>query len=121
MNYSEYSTYEDKRSNGFTTASLVLGIVGIATGCCVYTGIICGALAIIFALLSRGGEKTLSPKAKVGLALGIVGSVSSIFMIIAAFAVVIAEFGSFGAYMDNFMEYYFELMEPYMSTYPNTL
>ena len=52
----DYPIYEDKRSNGFATAALVLGIVGIATGCCVYTGIICGALAIIFALLSRGGS-----------------------------------------------------------------
>lgn len=113
----EYSTYEDKRSRGFTTASLVLGIIGIATGCCVYTGIICGALAIIFALLSRGGEKTMSNQAKVGLALGIVGIVTGILMLVAAFAVVIAEFGSF----ENYMEYYFDLMEPFMSAYPDTL
>lgn len=109
MNYSEYTSYEDKRSNGFTTASLVLGIVGIATGCCVYTGIICGALAVIFALLSRGGEKTMSAKAKAGLALGIVGIVSGILMLVAAFAVILTEFGSFDAYM----EYYYELMSPY--------
>lgn len=121
MNYSEYTSYEDKRSNGFSTASLVLGIVGVATGCCIYTGIICGALAVIFALLSRGGERTMSSRSGVGLALGIVGIVSGILMIIIAFAVVIAEFGSLGAYMENYMEYYNEIMDPYMSVYPNTL
>lgn len=78
----EYSVYE-KRSGSFATASLVLGIVGTATGCCVYTGLICGALAILFALLSRGGEMTLTGRGKAGLTLGIIAvSVAVLFYIL---------------------------------------
>ncbi len=110
----DYPIYEDKRSNGFATAALVLGIVGIATGCCVYTGIICGALAIIFALLSRGGEMTMTTKAKLGLIFGIIGIVFGVTMLIASFVIVISQFGSF----ENYMNYYYELMNMDMSTYP---
>lgn len=113
----DYNIYEDKRSNGFTMASIILGIIGIATGCCVYTSIICGALAIIFALLSRGGEMTMSDRARTGLILGIIGIVIGILILVWAFVTLIAEFGSLAGYM----EYYYKLMEPFMSSYPETL
>lgn len=103
----DYPVYHDKRSRSMATAAMVLGIVGISTGCCVYTAIICGALAIMLALLSRGGEMTMSVNAKVGLGLGIAGVATGILMITLSFAYVIQEFGSF----ENYMEYYFQLME----------
>lgn len=106
----EYNQYEDKRSNNFATASMILGIAGLATGCCVYTSIICGALAVMFALLSRGGERTMSVRSKAGLALGITGIVCGILMIVAAFVVVIVQYGSFENYMDHYMDLYQQLM-----------
>lgn len=75
---------QDKRSHSMETASLVLGIVAISCG---YTSVICGALAIIFALLSRGGETTMGSKAKVGLGLGIAGFIIALLICVAfAFA-----------------------------------
>lgn len=103
----DYPIYEDKRSSAFTMASLVLGIVALATGCCVYTAIICGALAVMFALLSRGGERTMSNKAKIGLGLGIAGIVLGLLMLVSAFAYIFVQFGSF----ENYMDYYFDFMK----------
>ena len=37
-------------------AALLLGVIGAATFCMVYPALICGSLAIVFALLSRGVE-----------------------------------------------------------------
>lgn len=59
-----------RRSQKMENASFILGIISIATACLVYTTLICGSLSILFALLSRGGEHTLAPKAKTGLILG---------------------------------------------------
>ncbi len=109
----DYNRYEDKRSGGFATASLVLGIVGLATGCCVYTPIICGALAVMFALLSRGGERTMSPRAKTGFGLGLAGVICGILLIVVSFIVVIVTFGGFENYMEYYMETYQQLMEGY--------
>ncbi len=64
-----------RRSEKMELASFVLGIIAIATSCLVYTTLICGSLAIVFALLSRGGETTMGPRAKAGLTMGCVGLV----------------------------------------------
>ena len=45
--------YENRRSPGMATASLVLGILSLATSFCLYFALPCGALGIILALLSR--------------------------------------------------------------------
>ena len=49
--------------------SFIMGIIALSTFCLVYPALICGALGIVFALLSRGGETTFSSRAKLGLAL----------------------------------------------------
>ena len=106
MDYQNF-TYIDKRSNGFSLASLVVAIIGLATGCCVYTGIICGALAIMFALLSKGGELTMDGKAKAGLTIGIISIVFSIFVLIVTLALTISSFGSF----ENFLYEYNNILK----------
>ena len=62
MDYNEYhmpntpnTSYIEKRSASMAIASLVLAIAGLVMGCCIYPAIIFGSLAIILALLSRGG------------------------------------------------------------------
>ena len=45
-----------RRSQRMENAALLLGVIGAATFCLVYPALICGSLAIVFALLSRGGE-----------------------------------------------------------------
>lgn len=98
----EYSVYEEKRSGSFATAALVLGIIGTATGCCIYTGLICGALAILFALLSRGGEMTLSGRGKAGLTLGIVAVSAAILFYILMFCYAFYYYGT------DYFEYMFD-------------
>ena len=61
----------DRRSPGMATAALVLSCAGLFTFTCGYTSIIFGALGIILALLSKGGEYTCSKQAKVASIVGI--------------------------------------------------
>jgi hypothetical protein len=54
--------------------SLVMGILGIVTSCCIYGGIIFGSLGIMFALLSKT-EARLEGYAKAGLITSIISLV----------------------------------------------
>lgn len=76
-------------------------------GCCVYPAIIFGSLAIILALLSRGGEMTTNSYAKAGLILGIIAIVFGILFLVYSLSVVMIQFGGFEGYM-NYIE---DLME----------
>ncbi|MFP3156320.1 hypothetical protein LQZ18_18200 [Lachnospiraceae bacterium ZAX-1] len=105
MEYQTNASYEDKHSHGFSIAALVLGIIGVATCCCIYATFICGALAIIFALLSRGGEMNMGKQAKAGMALGIIGIALAIILIIFA-AVMLTYLAGTGGLEDYFKSYF---------------
>lgn len=92
-----------KRSQGMEVASLVLGIISTCT--CLYTGIICGALAVMFALLSRGGQLRLSPRANIGLWLGIAGIVATGALYIFAYVFAISQYGS----LENLLRAYCDM------------
>ena len=104
------SPYRDKHSTGFTVASLVLGILSVATSCCIYSALPFGALAILFALLSRGGERKLNERALAGLCLGIAGLVIAITAFVFMFIFTVNSYGGF----DAFMQYTNELAEQIM-------
>lgn len=118
--YQYHTPQESKRrSKRMENAALILGVIAIATPCLVYPALICGALAIVFALLSRGGEHTLAPRAKIGLILGSIGLGIVLLMIIYTFAV--AEvyyggilnlarelYGSLGIDFDALMDSYYQ-------------
>lgn len=74
------------RSYGMGSAALILGIISLVTVCCFYISIPLGALAILLALLSRGGQESFSNQAKSGLVLAIVGIIASLVLIIGAVA-----------------------------------
>ena len=77
-----------RRSQRMENAALLLGVIGAATFCLVYPALICGSLAIVFALLSRGGERTLtSSRAKAALLLGSIALGIVLAMIIDTFAI----------------------------------
>lgn len=78
-----YPPQENKRrSQKMERTALILGIIAIATPCLVYPSLICGALGIMFALLSRGGEQKLENRAKIGLTLSSIGLGVVIFMLV---------------------------------------
>ena len=101
--HENYNLYHDKRSQSFATAGFVLALIAALTPYFVFTSLICGPLAIIFGLLSKGGEMTMDTKGKVAVILGIIGLVLTVLIMLVAFRVVILdEFGGF----ENFLKYY---------------
>lgn len=117
--YSDYPPRPPRNthSQGFGLASMILGSIGIATGCCAYPSIICGALSIIFALLSRGGAMTFSDRSKIGLGLGIASVSLGVLMLVVSLVTVIYTFGS----LDAYMEYYMELLQQIDPTYQQNI
>lgn len=80
--------------NVFEAASLALAVGAILSSTFFYVAYILGALAILFALLSRGGQMKLSSKAKAGLILGIIAILLSTILTVGAVYIAIEEFGS---------------------------
>lgn len=113
--------YENKHSEGMATASLILGIAGLATACCFYPGIICGALAIIFAILSRGGGMTIPNKARVGLGLGIAAIALLAMLFAMVLLVAIIESGGIEAFIREYRQMYQEIYNTYYNNYYNGL
>lgn len=83
-----YGGWEDERPgtrNNMALASLVMGIMGIVSACCLVPGLVFGGLAILFACLSRVEEK-MSGQALAGLITGIIGILGVfVFMMILDF------------------------------------
>ena len=101
--HENYNLYHDKRSQSFATAGFVLGLIAALTPYFVFTSLICGPLAIIFGLLSKGGEMTMDTTGKVAVILGIIGLVLTVLIMLVAFRVVILdEFGG----VENLLKYY---------------
>lgn len=103
MDYESNKSYIEMRSAGMSVASLVMGILGLALSCCVYPAIIFGSLAIIFALLSRGGEMQMNSYGKAGLVLGIIGMAVGVIFIFYSLMTILTQFGGFDGYI-NYIE-----------------
>jgi len=73
-------------------AALVLSIIAIASCSCIYVSIICGSLAMIFALLSKGGATSMSSMAMTSFWIAFAAVV--ITLIIGSFAAMLHEYGS---------------------------
>ncbi len=79
-----YKTVMDgvPRSRGWSVASLVLGILSILCCCLEYGGLIMGALAVVFAIISRRNLGYFDGMAIAGLVTGIIGAVFGIAMLV---------------------------------------
>ena len=110
---------QPKKKNGFSIASLVLGIVSLV-GCCCCCGETLGTilmgvtavLAIVFAVLSKkdnGGK--MDGKATAGLVLGIVALVLLVLFLIFAIGAS-AVLGSMTE--EDFIAYFDQTFKPYM-------
>lgn len=107
--YADFRPPADKRSQAMTSAAIVLSVIAISTICCFYISFVCGSLGIIFALLSKGGELTMSPNAKTALTISATAICLTIILTIASFVAVILRYGS----LDAFLKAYTELINAY--------
>lgn len=103
--------------NLFETASFALGIGAIVSCTCFYGSYIMGALAILFALLSRGGQMKMSSKAKLGLILGIVAIILTTVVTIGAFMFALDQYGSIEGIIREYCELYGYDYEEFMSEF----
>lgn len=104
----------DKRSNAMATAAIILGTISLAMCSCLYLSIVCGGMAILFALLSKGGETTMSQSAKIGLILGCVGLAATVVMYTITFVTIIHTYGSLEEYLRVYLKDYGMTLEELM-------
>ena len=72
--------YQEK--NNMATASLVMGILSLCSiCCCMLFGVVFGVLGIIFAIMSKKGDR-MDSQAKAGLILSIIGVAVTVLIII---------------------------------------
>lgn len=83
------------KKNTFATASVCLSVGAIISCSFFYCAYPLGALAILFALLSRGDQMHMNTKAKWGFFLGIAAIFLSTVITIGAVCIVLGEYGSF--------------------------
>ncbi len=108
MDYQFYQqpTRNDRHSRRMETWSIVMGIISLSMLCMVYPSIICGALGIVFALLSRGGEIQLSNRAKAGLTM----SISALAMVVFFFIYTIVFANLYYGGLENMLRESCEMM-----------
>ena len=97
----QFNSYEQpnfiqmrKPVNYFEIASWAFAVAALFSCLFFYISYICGALAIVFALLSRGGQMNFSKKSKAALFLGIFAIVFTTIMTVSAVYITIQEYGS---------------------------
>ncbi len=95
-----------KPSGQMALASLILGIVSVITSGCIYSAIVCGALGILFAFLSRGGSDHMPPQAKAGLALSGFGMALTIVIYAAALTLIVFQYGGIDEFLLEYKELY---------------
>ncbi len=93
--YPPYGYNPYRRSNSFETTSMALGFASLFSSVYFFLSFPLGALAAIFALLSRGGKMEMGSKATLGLILGIAGLVVTVVLYVMTLYVGIQEYGSF--------------------------
>jgi hypothetical protein len=73
--------------------SVLLGAMALLSVMIVYPTLICGSMAIVFALLSKGGERSITARARTGLILGIIALVVMAFLVTYVIMLVIGMYG----------------------------
>lgn len=99
-----YENNNDRYSPAMATASVILGVVSLAASGCIYPGLICGSLGIIFAFLSRGGTRSLSSQATWGLCLCTVGLMITILILITSIFFLFQVYGGFDGFLREYMD-----------------
>ena len=98
--------YRSRRSARMEAASLILGSIALLSCTCLYLAVPCGALAVIFATLSRGGMMSYTSKAQIGMILGIMALVAAIGLYASVLGYAIHQYGS----IDGFLKAYSDML-----------
>ncbi len=110
LNYNFNHNFQQKpkviKLNMFEAASMILAIGALISCTCFYGAYVMGALAILFALLSRGGQMKMSSKARFGLIVGIIAIVLTTVVTIGSVYIAIEEFGSIENVLREYCEMY---------------
>lgn len=94
------------RSENMAFASMILGIIALLTSACIYLAVVCGALGMILALLSRGSEKHLSLYGRAGLILNIAGLITTFLIYLTAILFLFFEYGGIDAFLKEYSDLY---------------
>ncbi len=86
------------------TAAVILSTISVSTVCCIYISFLCGILGIIFALLSKGGESTMSYNAKTALSISVFAIALTVSLTAGSFILVIKQYGSLDAFMNTYLQ-----------------
>ncbi|WP_320929839.1 DUF4190 domain-containing protein [Hungatella sp.] len=88
---------QPQKQSSMALASLIMGIIGIVTSCCCYSGVIFGSLGILFSLLSKMGD-TMEGYAKAGLITSIIALFLAAMAMIFLFGMMSSSLLSGGAF-----------------------
>ena len=119
--YNDPRNFNNKRSQEMETASLVLGIIAIASCTCLNVSIICGSLSMLFALLSKGGASSMSSRAMFCFVLGLVSVLVTICFYTVSIVYMLHEYGSLSGILNAYSDMtgidYNDLIEQINSAY----
>ena len=122
MDYNNYTPYTEQNQNNqyaqgpigrnpgqsMATASMILGLISLFTVFTVYIPLICGSIAIILAVLSKGYGKKMLAYAKVGIGTAIGGVALIASIIFSLVGILLSSSGddlvNFGRAMDKQFE-----------------
>lgn len=119
--YNDPRNFNNKRSQEMETASLVLGIIAIASCTCLNVSIICGSLSMLFALLSKGGASSMSSRAMFCFVLGLASVLITICFYTVLIVYMLHEYGSLSGILNAYSDMtgidYNDLIEQINSAY----
>lgn len=93
----------ERAADRLATASLILGIISLfSTLCC--CPFVFSAIGIVLALLSKGAEKVLRPRARTGLILSVVGLAVSVILMAFMIAFPVFMYKTNPMFRENFRE-----------------
>lgn len=91
MDFNQHQQNFHSPGLSMASASLLLGLAAVFTTMAVFPPLICGSLAIIFALLSKGYGKKMITQAKIGFACAVGSICLTVVMFFASFALILSE------------------------------
>lgn len=95
---------EPPKRDPLSTASLVFGILSLLSSLIIYTALPFGALAVIFALLSRT-DKPMAKKSRIGIVCGICGMIATVVITVSSVFYVLND-SSMRALLEEYIQIY---------------